>query len=200
MSDALARPGLVNLRAKYTWVDCPEVDYEDVSAEIRTNLTHDEREHFIETANRIKRDVWHYLEDRIERAAKHDKAVADAREKRDEKARAKAVAARVAFLEEQDVGADPFRIRRIELIAPYVRDWNLGVPNGNGEPVKIPPPMEGGVASFAEVDNVVLVWLQDAIEQGYRGGKGLRTRSGASAPTPVPTNEPPTESDGEPST
>jgi hypothetical protein len=192
MSDAIARPRLVSLRAKYTWVDCPEIDYDDVSAEIRTNLSHGEREEFIDASNRIKRDLWDYLEGRIERAGKIDAAVRDAKT---DKARAIALAKRNTFRDEQDIGTDPFRIRRIELVAPYIRDWNLGDVDPDGNLVKIMPPMEGGLMSFATVDEVVLAWLLEAIESGYRGGKGLRTQSSASASLPEPTNAPPTESD-----
>lgn len=192
MSDAFARPGLVSLRAKYTWVDCPEIDYEDVSAEIRTNLSHGEREAFIEASNRIKRDLWDFIESRIAAGAKLDEAVTNAK---DQKAKVAAIEKRRAFIDEQDRGTDPFRIRRIELVAPYIRDWNLGDVDADGTIVKIPPPIDGGVMSFATVDEVVLAWLLDAIEQGYRGGKGLRTRSRASDPTPEPTSAPPTESD-----
>jgi hypothetical protein len=192
MSDAIARPSLVSLRAKYTWVACPEVDYDDVSAEIRTNLSHGEREQFIDASNRIKRDLWDYLEGRIALATKIDAAVRDAKT---DKARAVAIAKRTQFRDEQDRGTDPFRIRRIELVAPYIRDWNLGEIDADGEIVKIPPPMDGGLMSFATVDEVVLAWLLESIEQGYRGGKGLRTRSAASVPSPAPTSEPPTESD-----
>lgn len=197
MSDASARPGLFILREKYTWVACDQADYGDVSAEIRTNLSHDERAAFVEASNRIKHELRAYLEGRMAKAAAIDKAVRDAPT---DKAKALAIAKRHAFMDDQDRGADPFRVRRLELIAPYIRDWNIGTLDADGTEVKVPPPMDGGIASFAHTDDVVVAWLVEAIEQGYRGGKGLRTPSSASALSPVRTNAPPDANETEPST
>lgn len=190
MSDASARPGGFVLRARYSRVECPEPDYEGLWAEIRTNLTNAERAAFVQALDEINagaRTRSQELIDAVADAERRVKAATDDAERRAANnaldAARKGVTAALAF---NDPGLAANLEQRQALASPHIRAWN--VCDDNGEPV--PPPAEGGAASWAWVDHVIIGWLLSEIENGYRGGKGVRSSSAASNATPVPLSGP----------
>jgi hypothetical protein len=188
MSDAVARPSLFILKARYSKVYCPEPDYEDLWVEIRTNLSHDERRDFIEASNAIRDKVQAYLESRLDTAVKLDDAYRAATNERE---RLTADARRRAFLDEQDAGIAELRRERLTIAAPFIRAWNVGTE----ENTDAAPPAVSGDAAFDYIDDVTVTWILTEIERGYRGGKGVRTSLKRSADSPEQVNEPQTVSE-----
>lgn len=183
MSDADARPSKFVLKARYTRIECPERDYEGLWAEVRTNLSHEERREFLEGSDAIRQRILDYRDTRMETATQLDAAVSEAKTA---KARAAATSKRSTFIDEQDSALARFGQERLALIAPFIRDWNVADTEGND----VPPPAESGVEAFEFTDDVIVAWLQTEIERGYRGGKGVRTRLAVSASTPEPMSGP----------
>jgi len=188
MSDANARPAGFVLRARYSKVECPEPDYEGLWAEIRTNLTWDEKRAYLERSDQINEAIREYTVASLDEARQLDDAV---RKATSETQKVKAVAKRQAFLDRQLNDMSVRRDQRLALIAPYIRAWNVCDADGND----VPAPMDGGTASFAETDETIMAWLTRAIDQGYRGGKGVRSSSSPSNDTPVPLSGPQIVSD-----
>lgn len=191
MSDALARPagftGFV-LREKYSRITCEEPGYEELWAEVRTNLTHAERETFLVSRDENDQRVRELSRANLAKAVEIDKAVDDAP---DEKARAKAVKVREAFLSRQLKENRENRIRRFSLVAPYVRAWNVFTDAFDA----VPPPCENVEAAYEWTDDCVTNWLMVTCEEAYKGGpKGVRPSKPSDAP-PEPTSEPPSENE-----
>jgi len=174
-------------RARYTRLECEEPNYEGLWADVRTNLTHGEREAFIEALRELddRQEAW-----RLQRAAEAkgiDAAVADAP---NEEAKQEAEAARKAWLRQvEDRGAE-IRAARLELIAPYIKAWNVCTEDAKGEVVEVPAPMDGGLASFDATDEVIENWLVIGVVIGYRTGKGVRSSASGSGGSPERTSGP----------
>lgn len=208
MSDAVARPNLFNIRKRYTRIECEEKDYEGLWAEVRTNLSHDERGEFVEKLAQLSVDgkdhftqMLNRFTDAQQRQIEAEKLVLEAAEVDDPDERAAAkelaqsmrVAANDAVWNAQqelitanspEIVAN--RARHWELVSPYIRAWNICDEND----ADVPPPCESGDDALQYLDTVITSWLTSEVERGYRGGKGVRTSSSGSASTPAPTNGP----------
>lgn len=195
MSDAHARPGLFNIRKRYTRIECEEPDYEGLWAEVRTNLTHDERGEFVEELAQLSVDGKDHFTRMLnaftdaqqvqidaERALLNAASIEDEAER--EAAKVSALAARVVAndtlwnAQQELITANSpeivaNRTKHWELVSPYIRAWN--VCDENEQPV--PPPMESGVTALPYIDQVISTWLTATIEKGYRLGKGVRSLS-----------------------
>lgn len=174
-------------RARYTRLECEEPNYEGLWADVRTNLTHGEREAFIEALRELddRQEAWRLA--RQAEAVAIDAAVADAP---DAAAKAEAEAARRTWLRGiEDRGAE-IRAARLALVAPYVRAWNVCTEDDAGQVVEVPAPMDGGLASFEATDEVIEGWLVLGVVVGYRTGKGVRTSASGSGASPAPTSGP----------
>lgn len=195
MSDAVARPALFNIRARYTRIECDEPDYEGLWAEVRTNLTHDERGVFIEELSQISVDgkdhftrMLNAFTDSQQAQLEAERAVlaATAIEDEDEREAAKdaAQAARLAAndavwnAQQELITANSpeivaNRAKHWALVSPYIRAWNVCDENEQS----VPPPIESGLSALPYIDQVISTWLTATIEKGYRLGKGVRSLS-----------------------
>lgn len=79
------------------------------------------------------------------------------------------------------------------MVAPWIRDWNLYEAGEDGEPAKVPPPTEATEDPFRSLlrcDRLVVTWILDQLEVGFKGGKGSSVGLSTSATEPAPTPEP----------
>lgn len=174
-------------RARYTRLECEQQDYEGLWAEVRTNLTHGEREAFIDALRELddRQEAWQ--QERGAEAAGLDAAVAEAESA---EAKQEAEAARKAWLRQvEDRGAE-IRAARLSLIAPYIRAWNVCTEDETGAVVDVPAPIDGGLASFDFTDEVIENWLVIGVVVGYRTGKGVRSSASGSSGSPARTSGP----------
>lgn len=196
MSDAVARPVGFNgfvVRERYTRVHCDAPGYEELWAEVRTNLIHAERDAFVTELQRIDQEAVDRLESFRARYTALAENVANAK---DDEARAQAIAERDAFMAAEIKAAAETRRKRFALVAPYVRAWNVY----DDEYRPVPPPKDDLDAAMAWTDDTIVQFLIKTCAEAYKGGKGLRPSSSASAPTPEPGSEPPSGSETAPNT
>ena len=207
MSDALARPSMFSIRKRYTRIECEETDYEGLWAEVRTNLSHDERGEFVERLAQISVDgkdhftqMLNRFTDAQQRQIEAEKLVLASAEIEDAEERAAAkelaqsmrIAANDAVWNAQQelitANSPEIIANRAQhwlLVAPYIRAWNVCDENE----VDVPPPCVSGIDAMPHIDQVISTWLTSEVERGYRGGKGVRTSLSGSASTPEPTSE-----------
>lgn len=75
--------------------------------------------------------------------------------------------------EERDHEDTPRR-RQIELLLPYIRDWNaVGIDAVTGEEKPLPSPAVAGIDAFQLITADQGVWVITEITNAYRWGKGL---------------------------
>lgn len=204
MSDAGARPPGFVLRERHSWIECQIPDYAGLAAEVRTSLTNGEREAFIEALDRINAEIDADVKGYQDRFAAIAKRIAKAESETDaageSAAKTKAYTAAVrdqrTLLDEQAANATARRRERLALVAPYIRAWNVCDDDGNDVPV----PRDDIDAAIRWSDDTISDFLIQSCITGYKSGKGLRTQSPASKPTPEPTSAPPSESETEPAT
>lgn len=193
MSDALARPpdGFTgfSLRHRYRRMEFDAPGYEGLWVEMRTNLTHAERETFLLERERIDQAARDDYRAKTERAKQIDEAVASAKT---DKARATATAQREAFLREQIQVGTAFRRAKFGLVAPYVRAWNVC----DDDFADVPAPAVDPDRAFTWIDDAITSWLVVSCEEAYRGGPKERSSSRPSADAPAPPPAP-TTGDGE---
>jgi hypothetical protein len=52
-------------------------------------------------------------------------------------------------------------------VAPFVRSWNIALPNPEtGAPVSLPPPAEAGPSVFDRIDKGIIVWIRTMLING----------------------------------
>lgn len=192
MSDADARPGVFVLKARYTRLDCTERDYEGLWAEVRTNLSHQERREFLEGSDAIRRRIRDYRDSQMATAEKVDDDVENAVTAKD---RAIATSKRSDFIDERETAMAALAKERLSLISQFIRAWNIADESGKD----VPSPADSGEVAFEHTDDVIVSWLQSEIEVGFRGGKGVRSRPSVSESLPEPMSGPQLVSDQEPS-
>lgn len=217
MSDAHARPGLFNIRKRYTRIECEEPDYEGLWAEVRTNLTHDERGIFVEELAQLSVDGKDHFTRMLnaftdaqqaqmdaERAVLTATAIEDEAER--DAAKEAAHAARTAAndavwnAQQELITANSpeivaNRAKHWELVAPFIRAWNVCDDDEN----EVPPPMQSGLTALPHIDQVISTWLTATIEKGYRLGKGVRSLSKKPDDSPEQKSGPQIVSAAEPS-
>lgn len=187
----MARPGVFNVRARYSRVHCEEPGYEDLWAEIRTNLRHDERAEFIESLHELNGVMSERVQIVFDAVTAAERRVAEAENDTDEfrAARLDLIKAR-GQVDDLIAANDPdmaaVMAKRQALVAPYIRAWNVVDDEYND----VPAPADGGDDSWGYLDFVSTAWLLGLIQNGFRGGKGVRTLSLGSANTPVPMSGP----------
>lgn len=76
---------------------------------------------------------------------------------------------------------DTPRMREMQLIAPYIKDWNAIGLLDDGTEAPIPPPSDGGPNSFLAIDTAAYDWIVRHLLLGYRasgkaGGWGGESR------------------------
>lgn len=172
MSDANARPagftGFV-LREKYSRITCDEPGYEGLWAEVRTNLSHAEREAFLIARDELDQGARDAFRVSAARAVALDAAVAEAGD--DERKRTKAIKDRESFLSDQIRAGQTLRVKRFALVAPYIRAWNVCTDDYRDAPA----PAVDATGAFEWIDDVISIWLFTTCEDGYKGGpKGVR--------------------------
>jgi hypothetical protein len=191
MSDALARPpgftGFV-VRQKFTRIEFDEPGYEGLWAEVRTNLTHEERDAFVSAM--VELDD-HSRDDISAATAQFKLLFAAVDEAKDEKARQKAIAARDAHQTARFIEARGKRRERYALVAPYIRAWNVYADDVT------PVSPQDVDAALAYTDDAIVRWLITTCSEGYKGGKGVRPSSSKPDDVPEPTSEPNSESETE---
>ena len=80
-------------------------------------------------------------------------------------------------------------IRALEMAARWCRDWNVYEKGEDGQPVKVTPPIEGGVESFMRTNPKITGWILDEIQAAFLGGKGLSGSPKRSETRPEPGTE-----------
>lgn len=73
-----------------------------------------------------------------------------------------------------------------ELAAPHIRDWNLYERGEDGQPVRVAPPSEQGIAAFNRLDPALVGWVLDTLQGAYKGGKDLSGSPTTSGDAPAP--------------
>lgn len=200
MSDADARPsGMFVVDAEYVRLDCPLPGYDGFWIEARLNLRNRERKRLKTSLDEIDRERAALWTKATERGKKIDAAREVAIEAGDVEEANRLTEQRVALIEEHAAGLDDTADRIHDLIAPYVRSWNVMEPGDDGRYVDAPPPMVAGRDAFEAVDQTMLGWMATAIMGAYRGGKGLSgwlpTAGGPAAPISESNGTTPTASE-----
>lgn len=195
MSDALARPTFLPflVEAEYVWVDCDLPGfYKDFKVEVRANLTNRERKRLNILIEEINADGERITENSTQAAKVLDARRADAEASGDIEALEQSSRDRATHIIQFAEAYDANRQRIHEAIAPYVRNWNAGQLDDDGNPVDALPPSVLGAAAFEVIDSQMLGWIVRTILVAYRGGKGLND----SSPTRDEPDAPPPASNG----
>lgn len=87
--------------------------------------------------------------------------------------------------EEREGKPDPSDLM-LQLVSPYIEDWNVTVPDADGgEPVPVAPPKEAGADVLRAITQAELGWIVRRIRNGLYLGNGFaKTWSGESGGTP----------------
>jgi hypothetical protein len=193
------------LKARYIRIDCDlkdeagELSYPGFWFEARQNLTNGERRELVDALKAIddQISVWHNnvmdrADDLDDEAALLRTRPDDAPDnwKADERALRKVQSASRSLLNDHQVELIRLDRMRRDLVTPYIRAWNLFEPSDEGEPIPVPPPVEGGAVVLEEAAPDLAQWMIGQCTQAYRSGKALSSSmtSGASQePTNAPT-------------
>jgi hypothetical protein len=189
-SDDLARPTFTPfiVEAEYVWVDCDLPGfYAAFKVEVRANLKNRERKRLYTEINAINAEA--------ERIGEHNRLAAKEIEQRrsaavdagDAEGITAAIEASADLLFRTAQAFDENTRKIHELITPYVRNWNAGEIDDDGNEVNAAPPMVAGVDAFEAIDNTMTQWIVGTLLRAYRGGKGLSS----SLPTPSELDAPP---------
>ncbi len=179
-SDDLARPTFTPfvVEAEYVWVDCDLPGfYKDFKVEVRANLKNRERKRLYTEINAINADAERIAENNRLESAQIDQQRTAAVEAADTNAINAAIEAGADLLFRTAQAFDGNTRRIHELITPYVRNWNAGEIDEDGNAVNAAPPMVAGVDAFEAIDNTMTQWIVRTLLQAYRGGKGLSSSS-----------------------
>lgn len=173
---------------KWVWVECELPGYEGFKAEVRLNLQQGERRELREQLAAIE-DAMEALE-----VAAMEKAF-NIDERRDNKSLTptEALALKVEqrqIQSEYAAGLEAEQAKQFQLIAPHIRAWNLFTMGGDGVPVAVPAPADGGAAVFDDLERPLVSWLIRELLLAYRGGKGLSASVNKSGEQQAPTEEP----------
>jgi len=175
-SDDLARPTFQPfiVEAEYVWVDCDLPGfYSAFKVEVRANLKNRERKRLYTEINEINAEAERIGEhNRIEAKAIEERRAA-AIEAADTDAITAAIEASADLLFRTAQAFDQNTRKIHELITPYVRNWNAGEIDEQGNEVNAAPPMVAGVDAFEAIDNAMTQWIVGTLLRAYRGGKGL---------------------------
>ncbi len=159
---------------RYHWVYCDEPGYETFAIHVRHNLTNDERLRFRKAHRDLRDYVNWWTEQFKEWLAEHPNE---------------------ELPDDHPLNTDTPRMREAAVVAEYVTGWNaMGLtvaPDGEYVETPIPPPAEAGPRVFDLLDEAQRVWIIGRIAAGYLSGKGIRPSSGASKPSPAPSDGPP---------
>lgn len=168
---ALPQPHpLFSLANEYIWIQCPLKGYTDVWAEVRLDLTNGERR-ALKTRNDELARHRQAIEDRIAVKGKElDDRHAVAFAAKDADALAAINEELAQFAQERSEARLMGQAAVYELIAPYVRNWNIPAP---GTTTVAPTPQAAGIAAFDAVNDVIGNWLFYAIITAY-SGNGFR--------------------------
>lgn len=164
--------------------DDPDVvagDFAGLWVEVRSSLTWGERANLIERLRDLDRerdDIYAAAEQRI---VEEERARAGA----PESGRLAGIRAVNRVIAEMNEALETIPLRRLALIAPYVRAWNLPGP----------PPAQAGIEAFDVFPAAAIPWLERMVTTAYRLGKGvlssLPRSNGLPGPTPVPSTTTP---------
>lgn len=179
-SDDLARPSFQPfiVEAEYVWVDCDLPGfYKDFKVEVRANLKNRERKRLYTAINEINADAERIAENNRIASAQIEAQRAAAIEAADTDAITAAIEAGADLLYRTAQAFDDNTRRIHELITPYVRNWNAGEIDEDGNAVNAAPPMVAGVDAFEAIDNTMTQWIVGTLLRAYRGGKGLSSSS-----------------------
>lgn len=153
---------------RWIWVECDKEGYQGARVEVRQNLTNGELQKLrllLDEVDEKRREI-------VARSEAQLATLTEAREQ--EGADRGAIAVQIADLLEaigKEHTTNSMRVR--EAITPYVRAWNIGVPNERGEIVDAPPPLVAGLAAFEAVDAVLEGWIVSTLLVAYRAGEGF---------------------------
>lgn len=170
--------------------DAGELLYPGAWVEVRKNLTNGERIALIDELEVISEEGEDLRDLFIERATAIDaekESLASAELGADERREATREIKRKAreLFREQSAATQELNKRRMTIIAPFVRGWNIYRP----DETPLPPPSVGGVDVLDEVYADFAGWLIMMCQQAYRMGKGLGTTN-SSGDAQVPGQEP----------
>lgn len=172
---------------RYEWIEGPEgSNFEGFAAEVRVNLLNGEIHEYLDDVREIELERVAMLF----RHADEQKAVGAAftalvEGDRDEGATTAHLQARGEMLKRHKSETIAIDRKTHGLIAPHIRDWNAYKAVDGAAPTKIPPPQEGGAASFQLIDPAMTEWLVETVATAYRSGKGV-----------APPSKPPNDSAG----
>lgn len=93
---------------------------------------------------------------------------------------------RTEFVQARNSRNPADKVRAMEMAAKWTRDWNVYEAGEDGQPVKIAPPIEGGIQSFLRTNPKITTWILDEIQAAFLGGKGLSGSPAKSGPPPEP--------------
>ncbi len=158
---------------RFAWVHCEIAVLEGFAIEVRTNLLNRERFEFMKAWRTIADHEKWWLEQQKAWAEEHPGEV---------------------MPEYHSLATDTPAKRVNALIAPYVRAWNaMGLvegPDGELTEAPVPAPADGGPDVFLLVEDAMRDWVVGRVLGGYLSGKGIRPSSGASKPSPAPSDGP----------
>lgn len=178
----------------YVRVECDMKDesgnliYPGAWIEARKNLSIGERMVLVDALDAIDMDRDERHEPFIERAEAVDAEMEalDLKTIEGRRAQREMVRRQKAALREQRDLNNELTTRQRELIAPYIRAWNLHNPDGS----PLEPPSVGGAAVLEQVPQDLVSWMVLICQNAYRLGKSLgRSTSTPSANGPEPTQE-----------
>lgn len=179
----------------YTWVDCDLPGYEGFRIEARLDLKNREREALLRCIGEIdvERDqIWARSKAKLTELGKKREAAIEAGET---EAVEKLNGQMTALVEKTAAMHDTTAARIPELVCPYIRRWNAGTYDDDGNEVDAPPPAVAGVEAFEAITPRLTTWVVKTCLEVYRGGKSWPTLRTNAVRSEEPTSGPPSESD-----
>lgn len=168
VAELLAPPQLTtqyNAAGEYVWIDCTLPRHEEVKIEVRVDLTNGERRRLQERHNEIVAQ-FAVIDGRVKKKNAELKARhKEAWDAGDAQGADAIVSEIVALAEEHREATEINRRRQYELIAPFIRRWNIADPE---KPEPAPPPQIAGADAFDTVTDFFGSWVFMALMQAYQ--------------------------------
>lgn len=194
-------------KARYVRLECDlrdddnELRYPGFWFEARQNMTNGERIQLVEDIKEIDDEIQAVADAGMDRAEDIDRRRNELTKRPDDaaptwKTDAKAIRAidaeMRAFLDQHREQLTALDRKKRDIIAPYIRSWNLyEYDEESGESIPVPAPAQGGAIVLEEIEPDLCSWMIVTCLNAYRLGKalGASKKSGESQePTNAPTS------------